>query len=396
MLAATLIITGQDSPTLVELTKEADRIRSGQPEVWQNYVAEKERAFSEHRELTSGWRKRGMPPRLDFQPLKLPLAFLVVEVQQANDSDVGAALLEAISSTSDNRRIKVLLALHAKFGDSLEGDWDRLLATAADREWAVEQIAKLTRNDSILRTSSLLFYLLSRFGGDLPKDTQLAAYEFVRSRWNKGPGNGDGERYWDVLLRIDVERARKEIIPYFGNKEEIYDGYIVEVLGQHAGPSPEVARAVKRWLRFVDEQEDHWFATEMRILLLKSDPNGELQSTVQQIDKEIARQKARNETAGPLTGDLDRLITAIIAINSESAVQPLLRYVNNQQVSDLTQIEIMEWLAARRYEQMPSICARWLAEHPNIQSWLRNTAEQKWGEYGRQVLEEADRINKKQ
>jgi hypothetical protein len=239
-----------------------------------------------------------------------------------------------------------------------------------------------------------LFYLLSRFGGDLPKDTQLAAYEFVRSRWNKGPGNGDGERYWDVLLRIDVKRARKEIIPYFGNKEEIYDGYIVEVLGQHAGPSPEVARAVKRWLRFVDEQEDHWFATEMRILLLKSDPNGELQSTVQQIDKEIARQKARNATAGPLTGDLDRLITAIIAINSESAVQPLLRYVNNQQVSDLTQIEIMEWLAARRYEQMPSICARWLAEHPNIQSWLRNTAEQKWGEYGRQVLAEADRLNK--
>src|SRR5258708_34144108 len=133
----------------------------------------------------------------------------------------------------------------------------------------------------------------------------------------------------------------------------------------------------------------------MRILLLKSDPNGELQSTVQQIDKEIARQKARNETAGPLTGDLDRLITAIIAINSESAVQPLLRYVNNQQVSDLTQIEIMEWLAPRRYDKMPSICARWLAEHPNIQSWLRNTAEQKWGEYGRQVLEEADRINKK-
>jgi len=394
MLVATLITTVPDYPTLAELAKEADRIRSGQPEVWQNYVAEKERAIADHRKLTSNWRQRGMPPRLDFQPLKFPLAFLVVEVQQANPPRVETALLEAISSNSDDRRIKVLLELRAKLGDSNEGDWDRLLATAADREWAVEQIATLTRNDTILRTSSLLFYLLSRFGGDLPGDTQMAAYEFVRSRWNKGPGNGDGERYWDVLLRIDVERAQKEIIAYFGNKKEIYDGYIVRLLDQHAGPSPVVARAVKRWLQLVDEREDHWFATQMHILLLKSDPNGELQATAQQIDQEIARKKARNETAGPLTGDLDRLITAIIEINSESAVQPLLRYVNNQQVCDLTQIEIMEWLAARRYEQMPSICARWLVEHPNIQSWLRDTAEQKWGEYGRQVLAEADRLNK--
>src|SRR6266478_5485642 len=109
MLVATLITTVPDYPTLAELVKEADRIRSGQPEVWQSYISQKERAIADHKKLTSGWRKRGMPPRLDFQPLKFPLAFLVVEVQQTNGSGVGTALLEAISSNSDNRRIKVLL-----------------------------------------------------------------------------------------------------------------------------------------------------------------------------------------------------------------------------------------------------------------------------------------------
>ena len=91
MLVATLITTVPDYPTLAELAKEADRIRSGQPEVWQNYVAEKERAIADHRKLTSNWRQRGMPPRLDFQPLKFPLAFLVVEVQQANPPRVETA-----------------------------------------------------------------------------------------------------------------------------------------------------------------------------------------------------------------------------------------------------------------------------------------------------------------
>src|SRR5882724_9035962 len=126
MLVATLITTVPDYPTLAELAKEADRIKSGQPEVWQNYVSQKERAIADHRKLTSGWRQRGMPPRLDFQPLKFPLAFLVVEVQLANRPRVETALLEAISSNSDDRRIKVLLELRAKLGNSYEGDWDRL------------------------------------------------------------------------------------------------------------------------------------------------------------------------------------------------------------------------------------------------------------------------------
>jgi len=70
--------------------------------------------------------------------------------------------LEAISSDSDSVALKVLLALRSKFGDSLEGDWDRLLATAADREWAVETDSH-THAETIRSSNfSLLFYLLSR------------------------------------------------------------------------------------------------------------------------------------------------------------------------------------------------------------------------------------------
>jgi hypothetical protein len=383
-----------DYPTLAELAREADAMMASQPAVWKTYLAQEEQAVADHRKLTSTWKMRGTPPRLDFEPFKFPLAFLAMEVQRQDGFRQRGALLSAISTCPDSRCIKLLLELQSKFDNSRDGSWDRLLAMAADKDWAVEQIATLTRTETLLHTSTLLFLLLQRFGGELSGDTQLAAYEFVRSRWNKGPSNGDAERYWDVLLRIDVERARKEIIPYFGNTEEIYDSSIVQLLGEHAGPSPRVARAVKTWLRLKEVKSDDWMVTQLRILLLKSDPRDELDATVAEIDRLISRKKAQNERAGVLSGDLDRLITAVIAINTEKVEQPLLRYALDPMVSDLTQVEIIEWLAARRYDQLPGIVAKWMTEHKNIQHWLRDRAEKRWGEYGREVLAEADRLNK--
>jgi hypothetical protein len=402
LLVATLMQSSSDYPMLAELAGEADAMMSSQPADWKAYLAQEEQAVADHRKLTSTWRKRGMPPRLNLEPFKFPLAFLAMEVQREDSVDERGALLSAISVCPNIRRIKLLLELQSKFGNSHVETWDWLLATAADKDWAVEQIAALTRTETVLRDSNLLYYLLQRFGGELSGDTQLAAYEFVRSRWTKGPGNGDGERYWDVLLRIDVERARKEIIPYFGDTKEIHDFYIVKLLGEHAGPSPRVARAVKTWLRVKEGlkegskevKSDDWMVTQLRILLLKSDPGGELDATVAEIDRLISRKKAQNERAGVLGSDLDLLITAVIAINSEKAEQPLLRYALDPRVSDLTQVEIIEWLAARRYDQLPSIVAKWMTEHRNIQHWLRDKAEQKWGEYGREVLAEADRLNR--
>jgi hypothetical protein len=148
------------------------------------------------------------------------------------------------------------------------------------------------------------------------------------------------------------------------------------------------------WLRLKEVKIDDWMVTELRILLLKSDPRGEIDATVAEIDRLISRKKAQNERAGGLGGDLDRLITAVIAINSEKAEEPLVRYALDPSVSDLTQVEIIEWLAARRYDQLPSIVAKWMTEHKNIQRWIRDKAEQKWGEYGREVLAEADRLNR--
>ena len=192
---------------------------------------------------------------------------------------------------------------------------------------------------------------------------------------------------------MDVERARREIVVYYGDKKEIYDYEVVKLLNRYAGPSPVIARAVRGWLPAEDKSGDSWSATEMRILLLKSDPYGALEEVVDQIDRSIVRKKARHGRADSLKGDLDRLISAVIETNSDFAMQPLLRYVHDPMVSDLTKIEIMEFLAGRKYNHLPQIIAKWLDENTDIQSWLRSAAKEKWGEYGRQALAEADRLN---
>jgi hypothetical protein len=128
--------------------------------------------------------------------------------------------------------------------------------------------------------------------------------------------------------------------------------------------------------------------------VVKIRSQGELDATVAEIDRLITRKEAQREGADVLKGDLDRLITGVIAINSAKAEQSLLRYALDPMVSELTQLEIIEWLAARRYDQLASILAKWMTEHKNTQHWLRDRAEQKWGEYGREVFAEADRLNR--
>jgi len=39
----------------------------------------------------------------------------------------------------------------------------------------------------------------------------MAAYEFVRSRWIKARAMATSERYWDVLLRINVDEPGKKL-----------------------------------------------------------------------------------------------------------------------------------------------------------------------------------------
>jgi len=58
--------------------------------------------------------------------------------------------MEAISSDSDSRRIKVLLALRSKFGDSLEGDWIACWRGQLIESGPWNRLATLTQNDSVL------------------------------------------------------------------------------------------------------------------------------------------------------------------------------------------------------------------------------------------------------
>jgi hypothetical protein len=348
--------------------------------------------------------------KLTLERLQLPLAFFAMELQQQQtspDSNLYTGYLHAISVNPDRRRIEMLLELRAKAQADDESYWNRLLATAADKEWAVQTLLAFLEQDLKLTEDSLFYYLINRFAGDLPKNLQTACYDYtrrhwIRSHWEEGPGDY-GSDYWHILLQIDVERGRNEIIPYYGDKKGFYDHDIVELLNKHASPSKEVARAAKQWFSGINTAKGSKdvrfiFTIDLWILLLKSDPQGELKATIKQIDHLIAEKKAQKEKY-VLSGPEERLIDAMIALNPNQAVPPLLRYVHEPILDDFTQLKIIKWLLKRRYEKTAQVIAQWISESPDeykrgIRKHGASTAAQEWGEYGRQIMQQVDEINK--
>lgn len=363
-------VIATELPLLNILAAESASLKASQPERWKEYLILQTQTIENHRKETSNWQKRSAPPRLDFKPLELPLPVLALQAEQEQDSQVSYALLDAISVSSDPRRLQTLLALRNKPGEPYE--WARLLTTAADKAWALPEIERLTEQDTAPTLYHLFFNLLNRFAAELPPALRKSSYALIRRHWRVGPTNGDGEKYWDLLLKLNTEQAREEIIPYYAS-EAIY---VVALLNQHATPSPLVAMAVKRWLLSLREAADadgnRYNTLQLKILLLKSDPEGALQSTLQSIDTWVADTKPKAQFFPFGSYDGEQLIKTIIAMdaNSTEALTGLVRYVHEPAISRLTQIDIILWLAKRRYAGLPQIIARWRRENLDEQHWL--------------------------
>ena len=382
------------------LEAEAAALRSAQPELWRSYVERAGQAFEEH-ERTACWGCRGVAPPADLTPLNLPLTFLLAEVQEPREvyqrprgHYKESAYLDAIVRSPDRRRIAALVGLRAKRGQSDPrwegGSWARRIAGAADLEWATPKIRELIKPEPPLYESSLLTELLWRFAPQLPKDLQDTAYDYVRPRVKRGPKHLGRDAYWALLLSLDPERARAEIIPYFDQYEYSLD--VVFLLRDHAGPSPQVARAVRKWV--ATEKGKDW-PEYLYVTLLKSDPEGGLGTVVEYVDRELAAIRAGTSKRDSFF--FHYFVDALRETNSDDAVQPLARYANERLIHDSSRLKAVEWLVKRRYDGAPQIVARWLAEEDEYgRKWLRQAVEKgEWGEAGRRVLHQAEAINRR-
>jgi hypothetical protein len=384
-----------DDSILLQLLEEAAALQAEQPQQWQAYLKKAEEVFEENARERAGWRKRGVPPLPDLRTLKLPLAFLATELQRKDTGNYPRAYgyLTAISAHPDRRRIAVLTTYFRNFKENEISDSHyKLLADAVDLEWASEQVPLLLAKEKWLSTGSQLYFILYRFAGELPQEQRAACYDHIRHYWPKGPTNGDGERYWELLVRLEPKRARHEIIPYF--KEYDSDLYVVRILEENPYSSEEIAAVVREWLAKINRRDYELMGDNLRALLLISAPDKELNPTLKYIDSVIVKlKKSSLKNLRELEEEANYLIEAILKLDLDSAVETLAGYVHNQEIDDLLRLDIIRWLVKRRYERLPEIVARWLTEEDEYrQKWLRAAAKEEWGEYGKSIMGEAEKL----
>ena len=376
-------VSAAEKAVIDVLNTEAQSLKSNAV-VWVGWNATADKIF--HNNETS-WLSRtvGGAGPADLQPAKLPLAFLVWRFEgERTNSRRFFAYTGAIVGSTDERRIEALLGLQQVIKGLPDYEWDQMLAKAATPEWAFQQIRDAIAASVTVSTYSRVFYLLNRFASHLPEKLRQPSYNLVRQTWPGGPGNGDGETYFDMLLRIDRERARREIIPYYATE----DLYTVELLNKYAGSNRMVADAARKWMAEATPRQKEFYEKDLRHLILFSDPETELKPTLERI-----RAFLRTQTKPDSGDELDSATRAVIELDSPATADNLADFATQPAIPIETRFDILDWLARRRYQSLPKIFAWWLREDDTGKHWLRNEAENKWGAYGKTLLVEGDRIN---
>ncbi|HEV3255251.1 MAG TPA: hypothetical protein VG013_00090 [Gemmataceae bacterium] len=408
--------------TLDKLAAEAETTQAYHPDRWKHYQEQAERVFAENDKVIANWKRRNNPPPPDLTPLKLPLPFLVGALRQEERTKGGAkpgqairrqdpgrrhgAFLMTVVHSPDERRIPALLEYRDHYlGLSPQNkhvySWGRLLADAATLKWAAARVRELARQDPALDPNrladSLLFCLIDRFARELPPASERVAYAYIRKQAPHGPTGNNDARFWDVLLRLDPARARKEILPYFTRRARgsaAYNYRVPNLLARHAGPSPEAAVAVRRWLA-TEATLTAYTRQQLRVILLRADPARELKPTARYIDKLLADQTHKHERF-EFGGDVHMLVLALGEVELKAADAYLARYTFDRAIDTGVRLLLLEALVRRRYAQAPELAARWLAEEPpHMQDYLRKEAATQWGPYGRDVLAKAELLKAK-
>lgn len=399
-IAPATVAVASEKPVLAALNAEALAMQTNLS-AWTALNSNADEIFRKNEAGFAG-AERGRKPA-DLRPAKFPLAFLVWRFEnQQTKRNYDGEYLEAIAASPDLRRIDALLQLRTAQDGSWYDPWGLYLSEAATPEWAFQQIrAAIVTNATISTFAlpySLVFDLLGRFGEELPTSLRAPAYDLVRRSWPKGPSNGDGETFFDVLLRIDRERARGDLISYYGRPESprwpddrSYNLYVVELLDKYKGPSPAVAVAARKWL--IDSRFDEWDVKMLERLILFSDPEHEVKPTLEKIKGLLRTQKEPHDL-----DELDTLVKAVLELGLPETADDLANFAVQPTVPILTRFQIVNWLVQRRHPALPEIFAWWLRSDSMDSAWIQNEAEgkgsdKKWGDYGKQLLAAGKKIN---
>ncbi len=389
-------------PSLNRMIEEGAALEQAEPVRWRQSEAEIRRLFEENRKIREAWRMRGMPPAPDLKPAGAPLSRLVFDLLRLPlSSDYDAflraghleylAYIHAIVGHPDPRRIDVLLEYREKLSNEANwlaeyDPWGRFIGNAAPLDWAVQHLPQLFEQNPRLSYDNLPYTLLHRFAESLPPSLRDAGYRYVRQHVPTGPKNGDFEVYWKLIVRIDPAKACDELIAYFdaANADRLAIVWLLDPLT----PNPKIFAAAKRWLPRLGSFDADLFGDYLRAWLVRDDPANYLAPSLRRIDSILARRGDSSWVDGA-----ERIIEAILTVDSEASRTGLARYANQKKLGVLSDVrrEIVLQLGESRHRSLERVAREWMRDAwEGDKEWLRSVAVEQWGEYGRALLEKAD------
>jgi hypothetical protein len=403
-------------PTIDALAAEERALRAERPEQWEKWTAEADKFYADHAAKTFPWRKRGLAPLPQFQTLNFPLAFLAAQLRRFHSGvEPGPrnrlnGYLEAVVLNPDPRRARFLDEygeLHRKDIGRDEGRWDGLLARAAGASWAAEKLRERLVGDLRLWEHRLPYMLLERFAEELPADVVAAGYGYVYAQGQQGGIyilNEAGVEPWKLLLRLDRERALSDIVALHENRPP--DAALLSLLIERAAAVPDarLAKAAARWLSDAYHPGAQFKNVRLLVLMLKSSPDAHLPTVVGRVHKlvGVSPRHGLDAPAGP--DEIEMLIATLLDVepariaNAQTRAMhqgALTTYAGASAVRAPVRLNILKWMAKNQHPDLAKVIARWLAVEPDskVRERLREHAETEWGDYGREALRQAERIN---
>jgi hypothetical protein len=138
--------------------------------------------------------------------------------------------------------------------------------------------------------------------------------------------------------------------------------------------------------------------------MLKSSPDAHLPTVVGRVHKlvGVSPRHGFDDPAGP--DEMETLIAAMIDIEPAHITNARTRamresalatYAGARAVAAPVRLSILEWMAKNQHPDLPKVIARWLAgeRHADVRESVRHHANTEWGDYGREALRQAERIN---
>lgn len=400
--------------TLDALEAEAQAFRGRSREQWARWEGQANELYEVYVAISSHWMSRGLngsPPPPDFRPLNLPLAFIAAQLRQLlgagdRESRLRWGYLIAVAEHPDPRRARFLEEYGKRHPETVsldESGWKSVVLWAADAGWAAEKLRGLLAGDLTLDEDSFPFKLLELFAEKLPPDVVAAAYGYVYAQGHQRRIYfSDSEKHWELLLRLDRGRALSDIAALHKDKTPGI-ALLFLLIERTTGPDARMAQVAADWSSDLYGPEGQFKNFWLHILMLKAEPGEHLLHVVERLDKLVGvSEPGSDEPARPQ--EIMYMVEAMLKIEPSHITDAetrarhgnaLAAYANRPTIHSYTRKQILDWLAKHRHPELPNVLARWMVEESDpvdrVGAILVRVEE--WGEYGRESLKQAERIN---